>query len=55
MTKTVVMVGALDTKGEEYAFTRKIIEATGLNTLVVDFGVMGIPVFHTRYRAYRSG
>ncbi|TFG45443.1 MAG: UPF0261 family protein [Dehalococcoidia bacterium] len=45
MTKSVVMVGALDTKGEEYAFARKIIEATGLNTLVVDFGVMGTPAF----------
>ena len=43
MAKTVVLVGALDTKGEEYAFTREIIAAAGLNTLVVDFGVMGSP------------
>jgi uncharacterized protein (UPF0261 family) len=45
MAKTVVLAGALDTKGEEYAFTREIIAATGLNTLVVDFGVMGSPAF----------
>jgi uncharacterized protein (UPF0261 family) len=46
MTKTVVLAGALDTKGEEYAFTREIIRAAGLNTLVIDFGVMGSPAFN---------
>ena len=43
MAKTVVMLGALDTKGEEYAFVRELIENQGLGTLVVDFGVMGEP------------
>jgi len=43
MGKTVVIVGALDTKGEEFAFLKKIIEDAGVNTLVVDFGVMGEP------------
>ena len=45
MTKTVVVVGSLDTKGEEYALVKKLIESHGLNTLVVDFGVMGQPYF----------
>ncbi|KPL75508.1 hypothetical protein ADN00_12740 [Ornatilinea apprima] len=45
MSKTVVMVGSLDTKGEEFAFAKKIIEQAGVKTLVIDFGVMGKPFF----------
>jgi uncharacterized protein (UPF0261 family) len=45
MTKTVVIVGALDTKGKEFLFVKNLIEKEGLNTLVVDFGVMGQPEF----------
>lgn len=45
MAKTVVLVGSLDTKGEEFAFVKGLIEQTGLNTVVVDFGVMGDPSF----------
>ncbi len=45
MTKTVVIVGSLDTKGQEFAFIKKLIEQQGLQTLVVDFGVMGEPAF----------
>jgi uncharacterized protein (UPF0261 family) len=45
MPKTVVIVGALDTKGAEYAFLKKLILQEGLNTLVVDYGVMGRPTF----------
>jgi len=45
MTKTVVIVGALDTKGAEFAFVKTLIEKTGLRTQVVDFGVMGAPAF----------
>ncbi|MGC8873495.1 MAG: Tm-1-like ATP-binding domain-containing protein [Chloroflexia bacterium] len=41
--KTVVIVGALDTKGKELAYVKDIIEKAGLRTLVVDFGVMGTP------------
>lgn len=43
--KTVVIVGALDTKGAEYSFIKDLIEQAGLETLVVDFGVMGEPAF----------
>ncbi len=45
MKKTVVIVGALDTKGKEFKFVKDLIEKEGLNTLVVDFGVMGKPDF----------
>ena len=45
MSGTVLLVGALDTKGVEYAFVRDLIEAAGLQTVVVDFGVMGQPAF----------
>jgi len=45
MTKTVVLVGALDTKGQEFAFVKDLIERQGFETLVVDFGVMGEPGF----------
>lgn len=45
MQKTVVLVGALDTKGKEFAYVKELIEKEGLKTLVVDFGVMGEPAF----------
>lgn len=45
MTKTVVIVGALDTKGKEFSFVKERIEKEGLKTIVVDFGVMGEPDF----------
>ncbi len=45
MTKTVVIVGSLDTKGQEFKFIKELIEQAGLKTLVVDFGVMGEPPF----------
>jgi uncharacterized protein (UPF0261 family) len=45
VTKTVVIVGSLDTKGDEFAFVKDLIEREGLQTLVVDFGVLGEPTF----------
>jgi uncharacterized protein (UPF0261 family) len=45
MPKTVVIVGALDTKGADFAELRRLIESHGLRTLVVDFGVLGPPGF----------
>jgi uncharacterized protein (UPF0261 family) len=45
MPKPVVLVGALDTKGEEFRFVRDLIQARGLETIVVDFGVLGEPPF----------
>jgi len=43
MPKTVALLGALDTKGAEYAFVKQCIEARGHNTLLVDVGVLGPP------------
>ncbi len=45
MAKTVVLVGALDTKGDEFALVKNLIEGSGARTLVVDFGVMGRAMF----------
>jgi uncharacterized protein (UPF0261 family) len=43
--KTVLLVGTLDTKGAEYAFVRDLIQARGVNTLVMDLGTVGDPSF----------
>lgn len=45
MPKPVVIVGALDTKGAEFAFVADLLQAQGLETIVVDFGVLGDPPF----------
>lgn len=45
MPKPVVLVGALDTKGPEFEFVRDLIRERGLETVVVDFGVLGEPSF----------
>lgn len=42
---TVVVVGALDTKGEEIRFLTRQIEERGHRVLVVDVGVLGEPAF----------
>ena len=45
MGKTVVLVGALDTKGAEFDYVRQVIQRAGLDVLTVDFGVLGEPAF----------
>jgi uncharacterized protein (UPF0261 family) len=45
MAPTVVLAGALDTKGREFAFVKEIIEGLGVATLTVDFGVIGPPAY----------
>jgi len=40
---TVVLVGTLDTKGEEYAFLRGRLEDAGLRVVLVDVGTGGPP------------
>jgi uncharacterized protein (UPF0261 family) len=42
---SVVIVGTLDTKGEEIGFARDVIEAQGVDVHVVDTGVVGDPAF----------
>jgi len=41
--RTVLLLGTLDTKGQEYAFVRDCIHARGHRTLLVDIGVLGDP------------
>src|SRR5258707_13388102 len=43
--KTVVAAGALDTKGADYEFLVERLKLHGVNTLTVDFGVLGDPLF----------
>jgi uncharacterized protein (UPF0261 family) len=43
MTKTILLIGTFDTKGEEYAFVRDLIRARGHQTLLMDGGIAGEP------------
>jgi len=43
MGKTVALLGALDTKGDEYGFVKACIEARGHRVLLVDVGVLDPP------------
>ena len=45
MSKTVLLIGTLDTKGDEYAFVRRLIAERGFSVLVIDIGVLGDPPF----------
>jgi uncharacterized protein (UPF0261 family) len=45
MKKTIAIVGALDTKGQEFAFLKAEIEKRGCATLVVNTGVLGEAAF----------
>ena len=41
--KTIAVIAALDTKGQEAAFVRDLIEGRGHHALVIDTGVLGAP------------
>jgi uncharacterized protein (UPF0261 family) len=43
MTKTLALVGTGDTKAEEMAYLRGLLEARGCRVLVIDIGVLGRP------------
>src|SRR5512144_3048194 len=45
MSKTILMIGTLDTKGREYQFIRDLIRARGHTPLVLDAGILGEPTF----------
>ena len=45
MKKTIAVIGALDTKGREFAFVKAAIEARGHRALVINTGVMGEALF----------
>ena len=42
---SILVVGTLDTKGNEVRFLRDRLAAAGLTTTVVDIGVLGPPAF----------
>lgn len=44
MTPTVLLIGTLDTKGREIAYVRDKIRSMGVNTLVLDSGILGEPL-----------
>ncbi|MGW8224974.1 MAG: Tm-1-like ATP-binding domain-containing protein, partial [Anaerolineales bacterium] len=44
MEKNVVIIGTLDTKGPEIAYLRDRLQALGLQTTVVDAGILGEPL-----------
>jgi uncharacterized protein (UPF0261 family) len=48
---TIVLVGSLDTKGEEYRFARERLRSLGTDTVVVDTGVRGAPAFRPQISA----
>jgi len=41
--RTVLLLGTLDTKGDEYGYVGDLIRARGHRTLLVDLGVLGSP------------
>lgn len=43
MPKTIAVIGALDTKGEDFRFVKAEIEKRGHRALLIDVGVMGDP------------
>ncbi len=45
MTKTIALVGALDTKGAEFAFVKGELLRRGCRALVINTGIMGDPLF----------
>jgi uncharacterized protein (UPF0261 family) len=45
MSKTILIIGTLDTKGVEFGYLRDLIVARGHRALVMDTGVAGKPAF----------
>ena len=49
MPKKLVIVGTLDTKGVEFKFIRDIANREGVQTLVINTGIVGEPYFKPDY------
>jgi uncharacterized protein (UPF0261 family) len=45
MSKTILLIGTLDTKGGEYEYVRDVIRGRGHQAFVLDAGVLGEPTF----------
>jgi uncharacterized protein (UPF0261 family) len=44
-SRTILLLGTLDTKGEEYAYVRDLLQARGNEVIVMDLGIRGEPFF----------
>ncbi len=44
MKKTILLIGSFDTKGEEFAYVRDLIEKRGVNTFLIDTGILDDPM-----------
>ena len=53
MSRTVLLIGSLDTKGDEYAFVRDLIVARGHKVLLLDVGILKDPPFAVDLSAAR--
>jgi uncharacterized protein (UPF0261 family) len=51
MTKTIAVIGALDTKGAEFAFVKGELLRRGCQVLVINTGIVGEPPFTPEIRA----
>lgn len=51
MKKTIAVLGALDTKGEEFRYLIECIQARGHRVVTLNFGVMGEAPFEVQYPA----
>ena len=51
MSRHILLIGTLDTKGDEYAYVRDLIEARGQSAILVDVGVLGKPACPADYTA----
>lgn len=49
MSKTVAVIGALDTKGRENAYLVEKLKERGLGVIVIDLGILGEPYFTADY------
>jgi uncharacterized protein (UPF0261 family) len=57
MKKNIVIIGTLDTKGEEFNFLKNEIEKLGADTTVIDCGIIGKPMMKsdiTRFQVAES-
>ena len=45
MSKTIALIGALDSKGDEFAFVKAAIENRGHQVLMINTGIIGEPAF----------
>lgn len=45
MTKTIAIIGALDTKGDDFAFVKTAVTTRGYRAIVINTGIVGEPPF----------